>query len=143
MLVNLGLRYDYQQLPQPGDVETDGVAFVGNPAVPQTTTFNKDKKNWAPRLGVTYDLGARHDTVLRASYGIFYGLTSNSAVSNALLNNGVNLVTYSFTPTTAGAPIYPQRPERAAGRGDGHPAGHPVPRRGSGASARALDRRRG
>ncbi len=107
LLVNLGLRYDYQQLPQPGDVETDGVSFVGNPAVPQTTEFNKDKKNWAPRLGVTYDLGARHDTVVRASYGIFYGLTSNSAVANALLNNGINLVTYSFTPTTAGAPIYP------------------------------------
>ena len=107
MLINLGLRYDYQQLPQPGDVETDGVSFVGNPAVPQTTAFNKDKKNWAPRIGVTYDLGARHDTVIRASYGIFYGLTSNSAVANALLNNGVNLVTYSLTPATAGAPIYP------------------------------------
>jgi outer membrane receptor protein involved in Fe transport len=107
MLVNLGLRYDYQALPQPGDVETDGVLFAGNPAVPETQSFNKDKTNWAPRLGLTYDLGARHDTVLRASYGIFYGLTSNSAVSNALLNNGINLVTYSFTPTTAGAPIYP------------------------------------
>jgi outer membrane receptor protein involved in Fe transport len=107
LLVNLGLRYDYQKLPQPGSVESGGVTFAGNPAVPQTTEFNQDKKNWAPRLGVTYDLGARHDTVLRASYGIFYGLTSNSAVSNALLNNGINLVTYTFTPTTAGAPIYP------------------------------------
>lgn len=107
LLLSLGLRYDYQQLPQPGTVESGGVVFAGNPAVPETTQFNQDKKNWAPRLGVTYDLGARHDTVLRASYGIFYGLTSNSALYSAFLNNGINLVTYSFTPTTAGAPIYP------------------------------------
>jgi outer membrane receptor protein involved in Fe transport len=107
MLLNLGLRYDYQQLPQPGSVETNGVKFVGNPAVPETTHFNQDKKDWAPRLGFTYDIGARHETVLRAAYGIFYGLTTNSAVANALTNNGVNQATYFFTPSTAGAPIYP------------------------------------
>jgi hypothetical protein len=107
LMLNLGLRYEYQQLPQPGSVTTGGVTFAGNPAVPQTTSFNQDKKDWAPRLGLAYDLGAKHDTVLRAAYGIFYGLTSNSAVANALTNNGINQATYFFTPTTAGAPVYP------------------------------------
>ena len=107
LLINLGLRYEYQKLPQPGSVVTNGVIFAGNPAVPETTRFNQDKKNWAPRLGLTYDLGANHDTVVRAAYGIFYGLTSNSAVASALTNNGINQSTYSFTPTTAGAPVYP------------------------------------
>jgi hypothetical protein len=107
LLVNLGLRYEYQQLPEPGNVVTNGITFAGNPAVPLTTTFNQDKNDWAPRLGLTYDLGAKHDTVLRAAYGIFYGLTSNSAVANALTNNGVNQATYFFTPTTPGAPTYP------------------------------------
>jgi outer membrane receptor protein involved in Fe transport len=107
LLVNLGLRYEYQQLPQPGSVVTNGITFAGNPAVPLTTTFNQDKNDWAPRLGLTYDLGAKHDTVLRAAYGIFYGLTSNSAVANALTQNGVNQATYFFTPTTGGAPTYP------------------------------------
>jgi hypothetical protein len=107
LLINLGLRYEYQKLPQPGSVVTNGVIFAGNPAVPETTRFNQDKKDWAPRLGLTYDLGAKHDTVLRAAYGIFYGLTSNSAVANALTNNGINQSTYFFTPTTAGTPVYP------------------------------------
>jgi hypothetical protein len=46
--------------------------------------------------------------VIRGSYGIFYGRTSNSAVANALLNTGNNIAGYFFTPTTAGAPVYPQ-----------------------------------
>jgi outer membrane receptor protein involved in Fe transport len=107
LLLNLGLRWDYQRLPEPGSVQTNGVTFAGNPALPLTTHFNQDKKDWAPRLGLTYDIGAKHTTVLRASYGIFYGLTSNSAVANALTNNGVNQATYFFTPSTAGTPAYP------------------------------------
>ena len=107
LLLNLGLRYDYQRLPEPGTIETSGVTFSGNPAVPETTHFNQDKKDWAPRLGLTYDVGAKHETVVRAAYGIFYGLTSNSAVANALTNNGVNQATYFFTPSTPGAPAYP------------------------------------
>jgi outer membrane receptor protein involved in Fe transport len=107
LLVNLGLRYEYQKLPEPGSVVTNGITFAGNPAFPQTMVFNQDKNDWAPRLGLTYDLGAKHDTVLRASYGIFYGLTSNSAVANALTNNGISQSSYFFTPSTPGAPTYP------------------------------------
>jgi hypothetical protein len=105
--VNLGARYEYQKLPEPGSVVTNGITFAGNPAFPQTTVFNQDKNDWAPRLGLTYDLGAKHDTVVRASYGIFYGLTSNSAVANALTNNGISQASYFFTPSTPGAPTYP------------------------------------
>ena len=91
-MLNLGLRYEYQQLPQPGEIETDGVTFTGNPRFPETMSFHQDKNNWAPRIGMTYDFGGDHYTVLRAAYGFFYGLTSNSAVANAILNNGINQV---------------------------------------------------
>ncbi|HEY7449406.1 MAG TPA: carboxypeptidase regulatory-like domain-containing protein [Vicinamibacterales bacterium] len=107
LLVNLGLRYEYQQLPQPGDVQVDGVTFAGNPLYPETQEFNQDKTNWGPRIGVSYDFGGNHATVLRGSYGIFYGRTSNSAVANALTNTGNAIAGYFFTPTTAGAPVYP------------------------------------
>ena len=107
LVLNLGLRYEYQQLPQPGEIQTSGVTFNGNPRFPQTMSFHQDKNNWAPRIGMTYDLGGDHFTVLRAAYGLFYGLTSNSAVANAILNNGINQVSFFFTPSTAGAPAYP------------------------------------
>jgi Carboxypeptidase regulatory-like domain len=107
LLLNFGLRYEYQQLPQPGSVEVDGVTFAGNPLYPQTQSFPTDKTNWGPRIGLSYDLGGRHDTIVRGSYGIFYGRTSNSAVANALTNTGNNVAGYFFTPTTAGAPMYP------------------------------------
>ena len=98
-MLNLGLRYEYQQLPQPGEVSTEGVTFNGNPRFPETMSFHQDKNNWAPRVGLTYDFGGDHETVLRAAYGLFYGLTSNSAVANAILNNGVNQASFFFTPT--------------------------------------------
>jgi hypothetical protein len=107
LVVNLGLRYEYQQLPQPGEIQTEGVTFNGNPRFPQTMSFHQDKNNWAPRIGVTYDFGGEHSTVLRAAYGLFYGLTSNSAVANAILVNGINQASFLFTPSTAGAPTYP------------------------------------
>jgi outer membrane receptor protein involved in Fe transport len=107
LLVNLGLRYDYQALPEPGSVTTDGYTFNGNPQYPLTTHFNQDKNNFGPRLGFTYDFGGKHDTVVRASWGTFYGLTSNSAVASALTINAVSQQSFTFTPTTAGAPAYP------------------------------------
>jgi hypothetical protein len=94
-----GLRYEYQQLPQPD---------VGNPLFPLTQSFNQDKNNWGPRIGLAWDIGGRHNTVIRTGYGLVYGRTSNSAVSSALLDNGVNVASFFFVPATAGRPVYPQ-----------------------------------
>lgn len=107
LTLNLGVRYEYQQLPQPGDTSVRGVKFTGNPAYPETTAFHQDKDNWGPRAGVTYDIAGRHTTIVRGGYGLYYGRTSNSAVSSALTNNAVTLATYQFTPTSPGAPQYP------------------------------------
>jgi len=107
IVANLGLRYDYQALPEPGSVTTNGVGFNGNPALPLTTSFHQDKNNFGPRLGATYDVSGDHNTIVRAGWGVFYGLTSDSAISNALTNNGINQVSFTFTPSTAGAPVYP------------------------------------
>jgi outer membrane receptor protein involved in Fe transport len=106
LTVTLGLRYDYQQLPEPG-LQVGGVTLNGNPAYPLTTHFSQDKNNVGPRIGAAYDFGGKHDTVLRAGYGAFYGLTSNSAVANALTNNAISQASYTFTPTSPGSPAYP------------------------------------
>ncbi len=107
LTLNLGLRWEYQQFPQPGDTEVRGVAFTGNPAYPQTTSFNQDKNNFGPRIGFTYDVDGSHKTVVRGGWGIYYGRSSNSVISSALTNNGVTFATYSFNPSSPGAPQYP------------------------------------
>ena len=104
---NLGLRWEYQKFPQPTETETNGVKFTGNPAYPATVTFPQDKNNFGPRVGLTYDINGSHTTVVRAGWGIYYGRTSNSVISSSLTNNGVTFASYNFSPTSPGAPQYP------------------------------------
>jgi Carboxypeptidase regulatory-like domain/TonB dependent receptor len=106
-MLNLGLRYEYQKLPQPGEAEVKGVVFTGNPRYPATTRFKQDKNNFGPRLGFTYDVGAEHKTVVKGGFGLYYGRTSNSVLFTALTNNAVTTATYNFAPAAAGAPTYP------------------------------------
>ncbi len=107
LTLNLGVRYEYQKLPQPGHVSVNGAVENGNPAYPATMTFNQDTNNFGPRVGFAYDVKGEHRTVLRGGWGIYYGRTSNSQISSALTNNAVTLASYSFSPTSAGAPTYP------------------------------------
>jgi hypothetical protein len=105
--VNLGLRYEYQKFPQPRDTKVKGIAFTGNPAYPATVTFPQDTNNYGPRVGFTYDINGSHRTVIRGGWGIYYGRTSNSVISSSLTNNGVTFASYNFSPTSPGAPQYP------------------------------------
>jgi hypothetical protein len=105
--LNLGVRWEYQQFPQPTETSTNGVKFTGNPAYPATVTFHQDKNNFGPRVGFTYDINGSHTTVVRGGWGIYYGRSSNSVISSALTNNGVTFASYNFTPTSPGAPQYP------------------------------------
>lgn len=107
LTLNLGLRYEYQKLPQPGEAEVRGTVFAGNPDYPLTTRFNQDTNNWGPRLGFAYDVGATHATIVRGGYGIYFGRTSNSVIASALTENGVTFATYSLNPSSPGAPQYP------------------------------------
>jgi hypothetical protein len=107
LTLNLGVRYEYQKLPQPGHVSVNGTVENGNPAYPATMTFHQDKNNFGPRVGFTYDWKGEHRTVFRGGWGIYYGRTSNSQISSALTNNAVTLATYTFSPTSPGAPQYP------------------------------------
>ena len=106
LTVYAGLRYEYQKLPQPGDASVRGVVFTGNPSYPATQRFHQDKNNLGPRLGLSYEVDDR--TAVKAGFGLFYGRTSNSVLFTALTNNAVTFATYNFTPSTAGAPRYPE-----------------------------------
>ena len=101
--LSYGLRYDYEQLPQ---------SVFPNPAIPETMTLNADRSNVGPRVGVAYDALSDGRTILRAGYGIFYGLTPTGTIDNALRQTGLSDSTQgtlqtSFLPTDPGAPRYP------------------------------------
>ncbi len=110
--VNLGLRHELQTMP----------SLTGNPDLPATNRINTDRNNFGPRVALSWDPFGRQKTVIRAGGGMFYGRTQNSTISNLNTNNGVRFKGYSFIPTTAGSPVFPNVlpgiPSGAAGRPD-------------------------
>ncbi len=83
LTLNYGMRYDYEQLPDPRN-------FNPNAAIPQTQHFNADKTNFSPRISGAYDLFGTGKTVVRAGYGMYYAITPAGTISDALRNTGLN-----------------------------------------------------
>jgi Carboxypeptidase regulatory-like domain len=98
--LNAGLRYELQTFPKPQ---------IPNSLEPRTAVFPSDKNNFGPRIGFAIDATGDGKTSIRAGYGLYYGRIINSTISNAITNTGVaaGQTQFSFTPSTAGSPTYP------------------------------------
>jgi hypothetical protein len=95
---NLGVRYDLQHVPAPPKPNTATPLLTL-----YTSTLNIDSNNFAPRLGVAWQLSPK--TVVRGGYGIFYGKTSNSTYYALRVENGVYQQTFSGCNPTSSNPL--------------------------------------
>ncbi len=114
--VNLGLRYELNTVV----TERDNLVgnFDPNQGLVQAgkqvgKVYNGDHNNFAPRIGIAWDVAGNGKTVIRAGGGIFYeqgSYDSIMAIGNLLglrtNPTGVNLYIHgNATPTTAGGTI--------------------------------------
>ncbi|WP_263366981.1 TonB-dependent receptor domain-containing protein [Edaphobacter bradus] len=100
LTLNLGLRYEYElePLPQQPNAALDAVfSHVG-----ATSVFPEDRNNIGPRVGVAWEpLGSGHG-VVRAAYGVYYGILPGATIESALANTatGSSTTHVRITPST-------------------------------------------
>lgn len=100
LTINMGLRYDFQDQPQPE---------IWNEKFPQTKEIPEDWNNFGPRFAVSWDPWSKGKTVFKLGAGIYYTRTPSLLVANALLNNGARIVRISVGPYSEYMPDWPNR----------------------------------
>lgn len=115
--VNYGLRYEYQapsweannawgafvpSLGQPVQVETEGLP---------RSIREFSKNNFAPRVGVVFDMSGSGTRTVRAGYGIYYQSQTNSTLlanfQNAPISLRQNFVASAAAPTISMSDPFP------------------------------------
>jgi outer membrane receptor for ferrienterochelin and colicin len=115
--LNYGLRWEAQIFPKPivPPSKTAYGPLLSNPLFPSDGTLHSPKKEFQPRVGFAWDLSKKGTSVLRASYGIFYGRQNMLTQVGSITDNGVQqfgiFCNSSFAFTCFGAatrpPIWP------------------------------------
>ncbi len=87
LTLNLGMRYEYEQLPaaqHPNPALDAAFGHVGS-----TSRLPSDRNNFAPRFGFAWSPRSLRRTVLRGGYGLYYGRMINATIESALLDTAV------------------------------------------------------
>jgi hypothetical protein len=89
--LNYGLRWEAQIFPQPivPPSKTAYASLLSNPRFPSDGTLHSPKKEFQPRVGFAWDVSKTGRSVLRASYGIYYGRQNMLSQVGSITDNGV------------------------------------------------------
>jgi len=104
LTLNLGLRYDRQQIAQPSVRNPDAALLAAGLF---TDVIPEDTNNWGVRLGAAWTPRGNGRTLIKGGYGLFYGRTPAIMIGTAHSNNGINVQTLTFTGATV--PTYPNK----------------------------------
>ncbi|HEY6046548.1 MAG TPA: carboxypeptidase regulatory-like domain-containing protein [Pyrinomonadaceae bacterium] len=119
---NYGLRWEAQIFPAPtvAPANTAYGIFLNDPRFPSDGTLHSPKKEFQPRVGLAWDIGGKGRSVLRASYGIFYGRQNMLSQVGSITTNGVQQQTiFLNTPIISSGvpgPVWPGLVTPSAGR---------------------------
>ena len=110
LTLNLGLRYEYQQLPKPqlANLLSNHPGTLFGPE--QTWSFPSDRNDVEPRLGFAYSVRGTGRTMIRGGYGIHHGRIPNATIALAISSTGTaeSQSVYQFIPArTSEAPVFP------------------------------------
>lgn len=89
--LSLGLRWEAQIFPEPvvPPAQTAYGALIGTPNFPSDGTLHSPKKEFQPRVGFAWDISKTGKSVLRGSYGIYYGRQNMLSQVGSITDNGV------------------------------------------------------
>ena len=113
LTLNLGLRYDLMKTDAPPVRNPDAQLAAADI---DTSRLDADTNNWGPRLGVAWS-PADGRFAVRGGWGLFYGRTPSIMLGTAHSNNGINIVSLTFTGDAV--PTYPAfvQPDASAWHG--------------------------
>jgi hypothetical protein len=103
LTLSFGLRYEFLAYP----------SLDPNAPIANSRSVRSDPWNWAPRFGFAWRTDSK--TVVRGGFGVFYDTLNLRLLSQVIRQNGANVLSYTITPSTPGAPVFPNLLSSPAG----------------------------